>query len=127
MKSVLTIGTDLTLLEARRLVLSRKYTAVSGLPGQALDLLRQEHFDLLLVCYSSPQEEASIVIQEAHSEFPHLCIVRLLSVASQWIDHPTAHRLIVVDSRGPEIWLSAVDELLNPGTCAPFSETSLGS
>ncbi len=127
MKTVLIVGMDLTLLTARKLILSRSYAVVGALPGQALDLLQDEHFDLLLVCFSIPQEEASAFIQEAHRNSPHMCIVRLLSDASQWIDHPTAHRLIVVDDSGPEVWLRAVDELLSPGTCAPFSESSSGA
>ena len=116
---VLTIGLDRTLVESRASILGARYLTAVARPEETMALLRSEPIDLLLVCYSIPQEEASAIIRTAHDEFPHLCIVRLLAVDAQPIKKPVAHKLITVDFR-PEIWLKAVDDLLTPGVRAAF-------
>ena len=110
-KKVLTIGTDEVLLQSRFFILKRRYDTVLAPPREALTRLRAETFDLLLVCYSTPIEEASSLIKAAHDEFPSLCLVRLLAVNQAPIEKPIAHRTVVVEYR-PESWIGAVDELL---------------
>ena len=108
---ILTIGKDAVLLRTRASILANRYESEIEDPSRALERLRQEHFDLLLVCYSTPFDEASDLICAAHEEFPHLCIVRLLSVSSPFVAKPVAHRVVTVDYN-PRQWLGAVDELL---------------
>ena len=115
MNKLLTIGSDIPLLETRALILSLKYKTELETYENALKRLRQEHFDLLMVCYSTPQDHASIIINAAHAEFPHLCIVRLLSAESLPIDDPVAHRVVTIDYH-PETWMRVIDELLTPGS-----------
>ena len=108
---ILTTGLDETLVASRTAILSRQYGTATAKPESVLVTLRSEHFDLLLVCYSTPHEQGTTIIRKAHEEFPHLCIVRLLAADSPHIDQPIAHKLIVVDYR-PQSWMQAVDELL---------------
>ena len=115
MNKLLTIGSDIPLLETRASILSLKYKTELETYENALKRLRQEHFDLLMVCYSTPADRASIIINTAHAEFPHLCIVRLLSADSPPIDDPVAHRVVTIDYH-PETWMRVVDELLTPGS-----------
>ena len=118
-KKILTTGSNRTLLISRASILDRKYEADVVAPCGVIAALRQEHYDLLLVCYSVPADEASAIIQTAHEEFPKLCIVRLLSQSSPIPQHPTAHRLVTIDYT-PTVWMNAVDELLAPGMKADF-------
>jgi hypothetical protein len=117
--NILTIGSDETLVQSRADILSRNYSVSKAKPVAALERLRSQHFDLLLVCHSTPFEDANFLVKKAHQEFPHLCIVRLLTPDSPPIPLPTAHKLITVDFH-PEVWLRAVDELLTPGYPAQF-------
>ena len=110
---VLTTGLDDTLVASRAAILSSRYETATTKPEKALEKLRFEHFDLLLVCYSTPHEQGTALIRTAHEEFPDLCIVRLLSVDSPRIDKPIAHKLVMVDYT-PKAWMQAVDELLQP-------------
>ena len=118
-KKILTTGADRALLSSRASILDRKYEAKVVDPRNALAELHQEDYDLLLVCYSIPADEASRLIAAAHEEFPELCIVRLLSQSSPLPQHPIAHRTVTVDFT-PTVWMNAVDELLAPGTVAAF-------
>jgi DNA-binding NarL/FixJ family response regulator len=118
-RKILTIGTDLTLVQSRASILGTRYRTVVARPDETMTLLRSEPIDLLLVCYSIPQEEASAIIRTAHQEFPHLFIVRLLTVGHEHIKKPVAHKLVTVNYR-PEVWLKAVDELLTPGSRTAF-------
>lgn len=118
-KKVLSIGKDPLLVETRAKILSSRYLSEVEDPSKALTRLKQDHFDLLLVCYSTPEDEASEIVRSAHEEFPHLCIVRLLSVGSPPIEAPVAHRIVTVDCH-PQRWISAVEELLENRKQAPF-------
>ena len=118
-KKILTTGADHALLTSRASILARKYQAKVVDPRNAVAELHQEVYDLLLVCYSIPADEASRLIAAAHEEFPKLCIVRLLSQSSPLPQHPTAHRIVTVDFT-PAVWIDAVDELLAPGVVAAF-------
>ncbi len=108
---VLTVGLDEALIESRAAILRSRYEAVITKPAEALEKLRKEHYDLLLVCYSTPHEEATVLIRKAREEFSSLCIVRLLSHDSPHIEKPVAHRVVMIDFR-PQSWMKAVDELL---------------
>ena len=110
---ILTTGLDETLVASRTAILSRQYETSTAKPDSVLGTLRSEHFDLLLVCYSTPHEQGTTIIRKAHEEFPHLCIVRLLAADSPRIDQPIAHKLVTVDYK-PQSWIQAVDELLHP-------------
>ena len=108
---ILSIGQDAVLLETRARILASRYESEIEDSSRALERLRQEHFDLLLVCHSTPHDEASAIICAAHEEFPHLYIVRLLSASSPFVAKPVAHRVVTVDFH-PQQWIKAVDELL---------------
>ena len=118
-KKILTTGADRALLFSRATILGRKYEARVADPRDVIAELHQEHYDLLLVCYSVSAYEASMLIASAHKEFPKLCIVRLLSQSSPLPQHPVAHRTVTVGFT-PTVWMDAVDELLTPGTIAAF-------
>jgi CheY-like chemotaxis protein len=119
MKRVLIVGVDEMLVETRARILEARYETAIVKPDQTLECLRGRVFDLLLVCCSTPHAQGTTLIRAAHSEFPHLCIVRLLSMDSPPVTRPIAHKLITVDYR-PEIWVKAVDELLAPDALASF-------
>ena len=118
-KKILTTGADRALLSSRASILDRKYEARVVDPRDVIAELRQEHYDLLLVCCSIPADEASVLIAAAHEEFPNLCIIRLLSQSSPIPQHPIAHRIVTVDFN-PATWMNAVDDLLASDTGAAF-------
>lgn len=108
---ILTVGLDEPLVETRAAILRSRYEAVVTTPVEALEKLRSEHYDLLLVCYSTPHEQGTALIHKAREEFPTLPIVRLLLNDSPHIAKPVANMLVTVDYR-PQTWMRAVDELL---------------
>ena len=120
---VLTVGLDQILIDSRASILSSRYETATARPEETLSCLKSQSYDLLLVCHSIPQDEASALIRSAHEAFPHLCIVRLLTLGQALITKPIAHKLVTVDFR-PELWMKAVDDLLAPGTLAAFSDDS---
>lgn len=108
---ILTVGLEKALVETRAAILGSRYEAVITTPAEALEKLRREHYDLLLVCYSTPHEQGTALIHKAREEFPTLLIVRLLSYDSPRIEKPVADKLVKVDYT-PESWIRAIDELL---------------
>jgi DNA-binding NarL/FixJ family response regulator len=108
---VLTVGMDEVLVETRTSILSIRYEAAASTPAAALEKLRKEHYDLLLVCYSTPHEQGTALIHKVREEFPSLPIVRLLSHESPHIEKPVADKLVIVDFRA-QTWVRAIDELL---------------
>jgi CheY-like chemotaxis protein len=108
---ILTVGLDEPLVETRAAILRSRYEAVTTTPGEALEKLRGEHYDLVLVCHSTPHEQGTALIHQAREEFPALPIVRLLLNDSPHIAKPVANILVMVDYR-PQTWMKAVDELL---------------
>ena len=108
---VLTVGMDEVLVGTRTAILRRSYEAAASTPAAALEKLRKEHYDLLLVCYSTPHEQGTALIHKIREEFPSLRIVRLLSHESPHIEKPVADKLVVVDFRA-QVWVQAIDELL---------------
>ena len=108
---VLTVGTDEMLVYSRTAILRRHYKATESTPTRALEKLREEHYDLLLVCYSTPHEQGTALIHKAREEFPSLRIVRLLSHESPRIENSVADKLVIVDHRA-QVWVDAIDELL---------------
>ena len=110
---VLTVGTDVMLVETRTAILRSRYESATSTPAAALEKLRKDRYDLLLVCYSTQHEEGTALIYKAREEFPSLPIVRLLSFESPHIEKQVADRLVVVDYRA-RVWMQAIDELLAP-------------
>ena len=108
---ILTVGLAEPLVETRAAILRSRYEAVITTPVEALEKLRSEHYDLLLVCHSTPHEQGTVLIHKARQEFPTLPIVRLLLHNSPHIEKPVADMLVTVDFR-PQSWMKAVDELL---------------
>ena len=108
---VLIVGTDLPLLESRYLILRKQYDVAVARPDTALEHLRTDKFDLLLVCQSTPREQASSMIRAVHEEFRHVWLVRLLAVDEDPIEKPVAHKIFTVNYR-PEVWVEAVNNLL---------------
>ena len=108
---ILTVGLDESLVETRAAILRSRYEAVITTPVEALEKLRSEHYDLLLVCYSTPHEQGTALIHKAREEFSTLPIVRLLLNDSPYIAKPVTDMLVTVDFR-PQTWMKAVDELL---------------
>ena len=109
--TILIVGLEEALVETRAAILRSRYKVVTTTPIDVLENLRSEHYDLLLVCYSTPHEQGTALIHKAREEFSTLPIVRLLSNDSPQIAKPVADMLVTVDYR-PQTWLKAIDELL---------------
>ena len=108
---ILAIGEDDGLLVSRVAILQRRYKASHAHSRLAMQVLKEEHFDLLLVCHSTPFEIANALIREAHGEFPALRIVRLRTVETPDIPKPVADIVVTIDHQ-PATWIKAVDKLL---------------
>jgi DNA-binding NtrC family response regulator len=117
---ILVIGADTTLINSRASILNKSYETITAHPNATMEHLHAQHYDLLLVCHSMPYEEASSLIHQAHAEYPHLCIVRLLAPGAPPVSKPIAHAVVTVDYN-PEVWLRVVEKLLAPDHKAAFS------
>jgi hypothetical protein len=112
-KKVLIVGLDVTLAESRAAALDNQYDVVIVEPSAALRTLRRDRFDLMLVCYTTPREQAIQIIRASHDKFPLLCIVHLRTLTQKSITLPVIHRLVTLNYH-PDGWMKAVDELLLP-------------
>lgn len=116
---ILIVGTDETLVKTRALVLNSRYETESTDPKSMNGRLREGSFNLLLVCYSVEPEVADKLIFEAHKQYPHLCIVRLLTAWGQQPENPHAHAVIRVTFE-PRAWADEIDRLLAQGVTQAF-------
>jgi DNA-binding NarL/FixJ family response regulator len=110
---VLIIGWDEILVQTRVDLLGTRYEAVAAKPDQAVRLLSEPGYDLLLVCSSVPNDEAEILTREAHQTFPQLLIVRLTSFDTPFTEKLFAHEVLPLDFR-PDVWMNAIGKLLTP-------------
>lgn len=112
LSSILIVGTDNLLLRIKSETLKHDYETTCVAPGEALKKLRLGHFDLVLVCCSTPFEQASSIIRQAHAEFPDLPIVRLMLEGSPVLKTSVANA-IVTEGKDSRPWIHAVDYLLH--------------
>jgi DNA-binding response OmpR family regulator len=112
LSSILIVGTDNLLLRIKSETLKHDYETKCVAPGEALKKLRLGHFDLVLICCSTPFEQASSIIREAHAEFPNLPIVRLMLEGSPVLKTSVANA-IVTEGKDSRPWIHAVDYLLH--------------
>jgi hypothetical protein len=77
-----------------------------------LKTLRLAHFDLVLICCSTPFDQASSIIRQAHAEFPDLPIVRLLLEGSPVLKTSVANA-VLTEGKDSRPWIHAVDYLLH--------------
>ena len=118
-KRVLTTGSDAALVYSRACVIERSYSVDIAEPSQVLERLRQQAFDLLLVCHSVPHEPAATLIASVRGERPSVLIVRLLSRSSP-DETSIADRTVIVDFK-PEDWIATIHELLCKDVNQPSS------
>ena len=112
---ILTAGSDEYLVDTRVLILARSYEAAGCPPEKVVELLRRQHFDLLLVCHSISHEDGTRLIAKVHEQFPSLLVLRIISELSPPIARPISTKVVLADFR-PEVWIRAVDEMLSPSS-----------
>jgi hypothetical protein len=72
MASILSVGSDAPLTQTRAAVLASalESSVVVAEPSEALHLLRDNHFDLVVLCHTVSSEQAGILIQVARNQSP---------------------------------------------------------
>jgi hypothetical protein len=112
MKKVLTVGEDPILLDTRILILQKRYYTVGCNSSNALRKLWDEHFDLLLLCHSTPHESATALTKQAGINFPRLITLRL--VLADFPYHQAHQGRIITHAFDPRVWFRAVEDALFP-------------
>ena len=110
---VIAIGADEALVRSRALVLeARNYQVTWGLERDATELLQGGTYDLLLVCSSVSNQNASDLILRIKQRTPKMCVVRLVNYdASRLQDTKVADEVVETDYH-PMTWVESVDRLL---------------
>ncbi len=88
--SILCVGDDPELLRTRAEVLRGAGAVVEGLPSRnALSALRQERFDVVVVCHSVKGTDAERIYEAAHAGYAQTVVVRVMPF---WIGDPANSR-----------------------------------
>ena len=77
--SILHVGSDNSLLAARTASLQKQWTVTSVHHDSAMQELLRRRFNLVLICYSIPGDEADELENEIGQLFPELPVIRLES------------------------------------------------
>jgi len=108
---ILAIGDDQCLLLTRVNVLNTRWFARIAPSQDALNLLEEEPFDILVLCHSITSREAVSLVDSVHRDFPKVSILALEKLPGS-----RAHLnscVTVVSSGGPSKMLDAIERLLS--------------
>jgi len=105
---IILYGTDLSLLDTRRLILERSGLEVHATHelGDAMRLIEAREAELIVVCHSIPAEDAKNLMALAHATQPVMKTVVLIPANPTWI--PGSADRVLVALEGPSALLAAV-------------------
>src|SRR5215813_2502609 len=80
MSRILLAGSDCRLLETRAAVLARTGAeVVFRMTKETLEILDRERFDLVVLCHSLPEPEASAIVARTHEKSPRTRVLMITS------------------------------------------------
>lgn len=108
---VLAVGDDQSLLSTRLDVLNTKWSARIASSKDALAFLKEESFDVLVLCHSIHSTEAISLVTSVQRDFPEVRILALEELpGSRAHLNPNA---TVVSAGGPTKMFDAIEKLLS--------------
>jgi DNA-binding response OmpR family regulator len=110
MERILSVGNDEQLLATRLSVLNTRWSAKAGVAAETLKLLREEQFDLLVVCHTVPEKQLRSLVHEVRKNHPEVRILAL-EVSSGSIAGLEADA-IATTAHGPQQMLERIASLL---------------
>lgn len=119
---ILCVGHDAMLNGTRRMILRRRFEVkiASGVP-EAISLLLEQRFALVLLCYSLRDEEYQAMVEFVHSLPGKTKILALAEARERLIPGPDDHELL---SGGPAELLGKVASIVGLALDEPGSRES---
>jgi DNA-binding response OmpR family regulator len=115
---ILIVGYDQNLLFTRACILNTRWSAEIAYPVEALRMLEEEPFELIVLCHSLAGNEAASLARAARKTFPNVFILAL-ETSAQGDVHPLVWADAVTITE-PSKMLDAIEGLLGSGKpCAP--------
>src|SRR6266702_3120365 len=74
---ILLVGYDRALLTTRASIVNTRWSAESASPKDVLPFLREDSYDLLVLCHSLEPAESTSLIQSVKENFPAIRILAL--------------------------------------------------
>lgn len=107
---ILCVGHDLMLNRTRRMILERLFEVkIAGEVPEAISLLLERRFALVLLCYSLSEEECRAMVEFVHSLPGKTKILALAEARERLIPGPQDHELL---SGGPAELLGKVASIV---------------
>lgn len=109
-RRILAVGHDQLLLSTRVSVLNARWFAKAASPREALDALRAESFDVMVLCHSIPIRETTSLVKTVRKNFPNVRVLALETSAGS-----AAHLDVgatAVTTNGPSQMLDEIEKLL---------------
>jgi DNA-binding NtrC family response regulator len=111
-KSILLVSMDLMVLQTRKLMLGAYFDVqAAGRVVEAKTLLREQDFDLVVLCYTLSQDDCQRIVESAQQHCPRAKIL-VLTAAGYAAKHVDIHRYFLASEDGPFVLVKRSAELL---------------